>query len=259
MKTEAEIGNISVSMPSTAYLRREQAALERHMRIKRIFTLTIGLCAMAAAALSLGVIMLELETQQSSSVNVTHPTPPLIAALTKELTELAPEEAELTRELAEFNLSRSQWAVDTYCNQKNAASERVCKHCAPGWKFNFGYCYLVKSDAVGNYTEASKYCKDREAKVVVVRDMETEWPYVCSQSVAFPNSIGYWLGLTFDGHDWRWADGTLLDHNTAKWIEPPSDATHCVIAFSENCDGGWNPYPCSYTQKWICQKKSMFA
>ncbi|XP_062421737.1 C-type lectin domain family 10 member A-like [Pungitius pungitius] len=154
-----------------------------------------------------------------------------------------------------FNVSRAQWAIDSYCPKDQAPSKgRRCSPCQAGWEKNQMSCYVFhNSEApphLKTWEEARENCRGRGADLVVVHNEDEKQnlnDYITELLV--PN--GYWIGLKVEGGKWKWIDGT--DLTDTSWIGSP-DEGHCAVSLMNRT---WASVRCDQKRTRICSQKAL--
>ncbi|XP_062421736.1 asialoglycoprotein receptor 1-like isoform X2 [Pungitius pungitius] len=153
----------------------------------------------------------------------------------------------------EFNVSRAQWTIDTYC-PKDQAPRRTCSDCQAGWEKNQMSCYVfINSEdppEPKTWEEARENCRGRGADLVVVHN-EDEKKILNDYSARYPVPNGYWIGLKVEGGTWKWINGT--DLTDTSWIEPPTEG-HCAVSLMNR---RWASVRCDEKRTRVCTHKAL--
>ncbi|KAL6109832.1 clec12b [Pungitius sinensis] len=164
---------------------------------------------------------------------------------------------DLEKNWKEFNVSRAQWTIDSYCpKDKDPSKGRTCSACQRGWVENQMSCYVVHNSEdppeLKTWEEARENCRGRGADLVVVHN-EDEKRILDDYSARFYVNHGYWIGLKVEGGTWKWIDGT--DLTDASWIEPPPPPAegHCAVSLRT----GWESVNCNENRTRICTHKAL--
>ncbi|XP_037309984.2 asialoglycoprotein receptor 1-like isoform X4 [Pungitius pungitius] len=155
----------------------------------------------------------------------------------------------------EFNVSRAQWTIDTYCPKDQAPSKgRTCSDCQAGWEKNQMSCYVfINSEdppEPKTWEEARENCRGRGADLVVVHN-EDEKKILNDYSARYPVPNGYWIGLKVEGGTWKWINGT--DLTDTSWIEPPTEG-HCAVSLMNR---RWASVRCDEKRTRVCTHKAL--
>ncbi|KAL6467085.1 hypothetical protein MHYP_G00248890 [Metynnis hypsauchen] len=121
-----------------------------------------------------------------------------------------------------------------------------------GWMFFSTTVYFISTE-VKNWTESRQNCKARGADLVIINNRE-EQEFIARKL----GSNQAWIGLTDIEREgeWKWVDGSAL--TTGYWMdrEPNNQGDEdCGEILGPADKKVWNDRPCSYRQRWICEKR----
>ncbi|XP_072526434.1 uncharacterized protein [Salminus brasiliensis] len=120
-----------------------------------------------------------------------------------------------------------------------------------GWKsFNTSLYYI--STEKTNWSESREDCRKRGVDLVIINSRK-EHEFIASQL----GSDQAWIGLSDIKNEgqWEWVDGSAL--TTGYWMknEPNNQGNEdCGEILGPQANKVWNDRPCSYSQRWICEK-----
>ncbi|CAI5661997.1 unnamed protein product [Oreochromis niloticus] len=159
---------------------------------------------------------------------------------------------QMTTSWSDFNVSRAQWSIDTYCPKDK--NNRRCNVCQAGWlPFQSG-CYGINDAGrpeQKTWEGARGDCIGKISDLAVVNN-ETEKSYISDKSWNIQGIKGYWIGLRVEGGNWKWVDGRNLTNST--WIPGSPTDGQCAISVQNQ---GFKSVNCSEKNAWICKKKAL--
>ncbi|XP_054637795.1 C-type lectin domain family 12 member B-like isoform X2 [Dunckerocampus dactyliophorus] len=151
-----------------------------------------------------------------------------------------------------FNISRAQWAIDTFCPEENG--ERRCRACEHGWVYFQSSCYLINNAERANrrtWEDARQSCYDESSDLAVVEN-QAHMKFISDNSWSSGGTLGYWVGLRVEDGQWKWANGSEA---TKEWKPKDEDSRNaCAISVRSE---GLKAVRCSTTQRWICKKTAL--
>ncbi|XP_062421543.1 natural killer cells antigen CD94-like [Pungitius pungitius] len=181
-----------------------------------------------------------------------------LLATNENLTKLSDQRENFTKQIQvlednwkKFNVSRAQWAIDSYCPKDKG---RTCSACQAGFLEKQMSCYLfINSEAPSEpktWEEARENCRGRGADLVVVHN-EDEKKILNDYSARYPVPNGYWIGLKVEGGTWKWIDGT--DLTDTSWIGSPAEG-HCAVSLMNRT---WASVRCDQKRTRVCTHKAL--
>ncbi|XP_075114390.1 killer cell lectin-like receptor subfamily B member 1B allele B [Leptodactylus fuscus] len=124
-----------------------------------------------------------------------------------------------------------------------------CLLCPYGWFLHGDDCYYYSDVSDRTWNQSRDHCKMMGADLVAIKDKEQE--EIIQRSLRQWGEDLYWIGLHYDGDDWRWADGEPYNSSLLQIQRGPSG--HCLSLTTS----GYYQRTCNSTYRWICQKKAV--
>ncbi|KAL6109831.1 clec12b [Pungitius sinensis] len=214
-----------------------------------ILLLIMGLRIYFLFVISEQNVMLKKEIQQLMKENQQ-----LIKENQEQKENFTKQITDLEKNWKEFNVSRAQWTIDSYCPKDQDPSKgRTCSACQKGWDKIQMSCYVLHDSQAPSdlktWEEARENCRGRDADLFVAHNNK-EKGIIDRYIAGFPIWNGYWIGLKVEGGTWKWIDGTEL--TDASWIGPPAEG-HCAVSLSTR----WASVRCDQKRTRICTQKAL--
>ncbi|XP_075114178.1 uncharacterized protein LOC142183131 [Leptodactylus fuscus] len=124
-----------------------------------------------------------------------------------------------------------------------------CLLCPYGWFLHGDDCYYYSDGSDRTWNQSRDHCKMIGADLVTIKDKEQE--EVIQRSIRQRGEVTYWIGLHYDGDDWRWADGE--PYNSSLFQIRTRSLGHCVSMTKSD----YYQNNCNSENRWICQKKAV--
>ncbi|XP_075114396.1 killer cell lectin-like receptor subfamily B member 1B allele B [Leptodactylus fuscus] len=124
-----------------------------------------------------------------------------------------------------------------------------CLLCPYGWFLHGGRCYYYSDVSDKTWNQSRDHCKMMGADLVAIKDKEQE--EIIQRSIRQRGEDTYWIGLHYDGDDWRWADGEPYNSSLIQIrTRPPGLCMSLATSVYHQTN-------CNSTNRWICQKKAV--
>uniref|UniRef100_A0A3B4EG57 C-type lectin domain-containing protein n=1 Tax=Pygocentrus nattereri TaxID=42514 RepID=A0A3B4EG57_PYGNA len=131
----------------------------------------------------------------------------------------------------------------------------IAKAVQEGWKFFKNSLYYI-STVKTNWHESRQDCRGRGADLVIINSREEQ-----ETITRMLGSNQAWIGLTDTEREgeWTWVDGSTNSDPVGfrYWLEgePNNQGDEdCGEILGPVEKKLWNDRPCSYKQRWICEK-----
>lgn len=134
--------------------------------------------------------------------------------------------------------------------------------CQQGWSSHGTSCYKLFTSPK-KWENAKKECENRwHARLVKIESPE-ENDYIKAKLLPTYKDDDYWIGLSHSVKEsyWKWIDGTPLVRYENWGYRQPNDHNNnedCVairiLKLDSDYYGKWHDLPCSYKEKYICEK-----
>ena len=126
----------------------------------------------------------------------------------------------------------------------------VCEHC--GAALYDGRIYKIFTVKL-SWFDAYTYCNDLGGHLVTITDAE-EQGFVEKYMTSLSFSSEAWMGMYYDGAEWRWVNGEEFDYTYWKSGEPNySNGQEAFGDINTNYFGQWNDYPPYENLYFICE------
>ncbi|XP_065146468.1 C-type lectin domain family 4 member M-like [Paramisgurnus dabryanus] len=99
-------------------------------------------------------------------------------------------------------------------------------------------------NALAIWSDSRRDCEERGANLLIINNKE-EQEFVLKATAGY----NYWIGLSKEGGEWKWVDGTTL--TLSFWVNGSSYNHNCAAADAS----GWTDYQCNSIYRWICEKR----
>ncbi|KAJ4919236.1 hypothetical protein JOQ06_026245 [Pogonophryne albipinna] len=152
----------------------------------------------------------------------------------------------------EFNISRAQWSIDSYCLGN---TDDKCQPCQFGWGLSQPSCYAINdppSPRWKTWEEAREDCKGENSDLAIAHTPAEKNDIIDKYSPFSSGTNGYWIGLRVEDGEWKWVDGS--DLTDSSFNADPVNGRCAISVLREN---NWVSVSCGDHKQWICQKKAL--
>ncbi|XP_025027798.1 macrophage mannose receptor 1-like [Python bivittatus] len=139
----------------------------------------------------------------------------------------------------------SRWLI--YGTQNNICS--TCNPFSKDWTFFQGSYYFF-SYSPGTWEVANQSCTSMGFHLVMINSIEEK-----GHVTTIMKTPACWIGLTdqvLEG-DWKWVDGTRVEHDNSYWHHEPNGGKGENCALMQN--SLWYDHQCKDNFHWVCERK----
>ncbi|KAM6471683.1 hepatic lectin-like isoform 3-T3 [Liasis olivaceus] len=127
--------------------------------------------------------------------------------------------------------------------------EAACNPFSKDWTFFQGSYYFF-SYSPGSWEVANQSCTSMGFHLVMINSIEEK-----GHVTTIMKTPSCWIGLTdqvLEG-DWKWVDGTRVEHDNSYWHHEPNGGKGENCALMQN--SLWYDHQCKDNFHWICERK----